>query len=271
MPAFICTTCGTQHAETEAPPANCVICDDERQYVPPSGQAWTTLPRLRRTHSAVFKNESGVLAIGTSPSFAIGQRAFLVRSAGGNVLWDCISFIDDAMVDLIRGLGGLKAIAISHPHYYTTMLEWSRAFGGVPIYLHEKDQEWILRSGPEIELWSGETKEIAPGMTLLRVGGHYPGGAAMHWAEGADGKGALFSGDLLQVVADRKFLGFMWSYPNFIPLGERAVRKIEERVAPWNFDKIYGAFWDRVIESDGKRVVAESVARHIELLSREPD
>jgi glyoxylase-like metal-dependent hydrolase (beta-lactamase superfamily II) len=256
---------------SEAPPEKCVICEDERQYVPPTGQSWTTLPRLRKTHSAIFRNESGVLAIGTSPSFAIGQRALLLRSAHGNVLWDCISLIDDAMVNLIKGLGGLKAIAISHPHYYTTMLEWSRAFGGIPIYLHEKDRQWIMRSGPEIELWGGETREISPGMTLIRVGGHYPGGAAMHWEEGAGGKGALFTGDLLQVVADRKFVSFMWSYPNFIPLGEQAVRKIQERVAPWKFDKIYGAFWDRVIESGGKRVVDESVARHIELLSREPD
>ena len=27
-------------------------------------------------------------------------------------------------------LGGIAAIAISHPHYYTSMVEWSRAFGG---------------------------------------------------------------------------------------------------------------------------------------------
>jgi glyoxylase-like metal-dependent hydrolase (beta-lactamase superfamily II) len=271
LQAFICTTCGTQHQESEVPPARCVICDDERQYVPPSGQSWTTLPRLRKSHSAVIKDESGVIAIGTAPSFGIGQRALLVRTPQGNILWDCISLIDDTMVEIIKGLGGIKAIAISHPHYYTTMLEWSRAFGGVPIYLHEKDSEWILRSGPEVAFWNGETREISPGVTLIRVGGHYPGGAAMHWEAGAGGKGALFTGDLLQVVADRKFLGFMWSYPNFIPLGEKAVRKIEERVRPWKFDKIYGAFWDRVIEADGKRVVAESVARHIELLSREAD
>jgi len=269
--AFICTTCGTQHEESEAPPARCVICDDERQYVPPSGQAWTTLSRLRKSHSAIFKDESGVIAIGTSPSFGIGQRALLVRTPQGNILWDCISLIDDTMVEIIKGLGGIKAIAISHPHYYTTMLEWSRAFGGVPIYLHEKDSKWILRKGPEIALWSSETKEISPGVTLIRVGGHYPGGAAMHWEGGSGGKGALFAGDLLQVVADRKFLGFMWSYPNFIPLGQKVVKAIEERVSPWKFDKIYGAFWDRVIEVDAKRVVAESVARHIELLSREAD
>ncbi len=271
LQAFICTTCGTQHTESKVAPSRCIICDDERQYVPPAGQSWTTLARLQKSHSAVFKDESGVIAIGTSPSFAIGQRALLVRSPEGNVLWDCISLVDDTMVELIKGVGGLKAIAISHPHYYTTMLEWSRAFGGIPIYLHEKDRKWVMRSGPEIEFWSGETKEISPGMTLIRVGGHFPGGTAMHWDKGADGRGALFSGDLLQVVADRKFVAFMWSYPNFIPLGEQAVRSIEKRVAPWQYDKVYGAFWDRVIERDAKHVVAESVARHIEHLSRDAE
>ena len=229
------------------------------------------MPRLRKSHSAVFKDELGIIAVGMTPAFGIGQRALLVRTPDGNILWDCISLIDDTMVEIIKGLGGIKAIAISHPHYYTTMLEWSRAFGGVPVYLHEKDSEWILRNGPEIALWSGETKQISSGVTLIRVGGHYPGGTAMHWEAGAGGRGALFSGDLLQVVADRKSLGFMWSYPNFIPLGEKVVRKIEERVSPWKFDRIYGAFWNCVIETAGKRVVAQSVARHIELLSREPD
>jgi glyoxylase-like metal-dependent hydrolase (beta-lactamase superfamily II) len=269
--AFICTTCGTQHTESDVAPTQCIICEDERQYVPPTGQAWTTLPRLRKTHSAVFRNESGVIGIGTAPSFGIDQRALLVRSPGGNILWDCISLVDDTMVELINGLGGIKAIAISHPHYYTTMLEWSRAFGGVPVYIHEADSKWIMRRGPELDLWKGETKEIAPGMTLIRAGGHFPGGVVMHWAQGADGKGALFSGDILQVVADRKFVSFMWSYPNFIPLGEKAVRTIASRTSSWQYDRIYGAFWGRVIESDGKRVVEASVARHIEQLSREAE
>jgi hypothetical protein len=267
--AYICTTCGTQHEPSAQPPERCIICEEERQYVPATGQSWTTLARLRKTHSATFRDESGLIGIGTSPSFAIGQRALLVRSPGGNVLWDCVSLIDDTMVELIKGLGGLKAIAISHPHYYTTMLEWSRAFGGIPIYIHEKDSEWIQRRGPEVELWSGETRQIADGMTLIRVGGHFAGGTVMHWEQGVGGKGALLSGDLLQVVADRKFLAFMWSYPNFIPLGANAVRTVARRLEGFKFDRIYGAFWDRVIEQDGERVLRESVERHIEHLSRE--
>jgi glyoxylase-like metal-dependent hydrolase (beta-lactamase superfamily II) len=267
--AFICTTCGTQYEPSEQPPASCLICEEERQYVLPTGQAWTTLSRLRKTHMATCRLEAELIGIGTSPAFGIGQRALLVRTPQGNILWDCVSLIDDAMVELISGVGGLKAIAISHPHYYTTMIEWSAAFGGIPVYLHAADKRWIMRFGSCLELWHGETKEISPGLTLIRTGGHFEGGTVMHWAQGAEGKGALLSGDLLQVCADRKFVSFMWSYPNYIPLGVNAVKAIATRIQPWSYDVIYGAFWDRVIPADGKRITEASVARHIDILQRE--
>lgn len=269
MDAFICTTCGTQYGETAAPPPACVICDDERQFVLPSGQEWTTLAELRRSHMPVFRDEAGLTGIGIAPAFGINQRALIVPGANGNVLWDCVSLIDDLMVRLINGIGGLTAIAISHPHYYTSMVEWSRAFGGIPVYLHVADREWILRPDPCLELWDGATKQIAPDLTLIRTGGHYEGGTVMHWAAGCGGRGALLTGDLLQVVTDRKHLGFMRSYPNFIPLGAKAVQSIAARVAPYRFDAIYGAFFSRVIPREAEKAMAVSVARHIEWLGRD--
>src|SRR5262245_61714302 len=145
MNAFICVTCGTQFTPSAAPPTRCPICDEERQFVPPTGQAWTTLPRLALTHMATFRDEAGILGIGTSPSFGIGKRALLGRTPAGKVLWDCISLVSSAAVELINGLGGLTAIAISHPHYYTTMVEWSRAFGGIPVHLNAADRQWVMR------------------------------------------------------------------------------------------------------------------------------
>ena len=218
---------------------------------------------------ATFRREAELIGIGTSPAFGIGQRALLVRTPDGNVLWDCISLVDDATVEIVQALGGLKAIAISHPHYYTAMVDWSAAFGGIPVHLHAADKSWIMRSAPSLKLWSEATKEISPGLTLIRVGGHFEGGTAMHWAQGAGNKGALLSGDLLQVAPDRKFVSFMWSYPNFIPLGEKAVRAIAKRLDGWRYDVIYGAFWDRVIAHDGTAVTAKSVARHIKILQRD--
>ena len=146
MDAFICTACGTQYAPSIAAPRQCTICEEERQYVPPRGQTWTTPAALRAGHFNSYRqHEPGVIGIGTQPSFAIGQRALLVCTPDGNVLWDCIAMLDAATIALIEGLGGLKAIGISHPHFYTTMVEWSRAFGGIPIHLHAADQRWIMR------------------------------------------------------------------------------------------------------------------------------
>ncbi len=268
MDAFICTTCGTQFEPTDGPPPCCPICLDERQYIGPLGQTWTTLPLLCRSHLTTFRNEAELIGIGTTPNIGIGQRALLIRRPAGNVLWDCVSLVEPAAVELIKGLGGLAAIAISHPHYYTTMLEWSRAFGGIPIYLHAADREWVMRNGPEIEFWDGDSKVIAPGMTLIRCGGHFEGGTVLHDEAGSDGRGALLSGDILQVVADRAHLGFMRSYPNYIPLGAAAVQAIAAKLQPWTFNTIYGAFWNGVIRDDAMAALRRSVRRHVDWLAK---
>ncbi|MGH6901281.1 MAG: MBL fold metallo-hydrolase, partial [Geminicoccaceae bacterium] len=179
----ICVTCGTQLAASARPPERCPICADERQFVGWAGQEWTTLEALCARHRLALQDEGdGLLGIGCEPKFAIGQRALLVPGdgAGGNVLWDCISLIDDAAVRVVEGQGGLAAIAISHPHYYSSMVEWSRAFGGVPIYLHADERAWVLRPDPAIVFWEGERLELGTGLTLVRLGGHFAGAQVLH-------------------------------------------------------------------------------------------
>jgi hypothetical protein len=264
MDFYICHTCGTQHAASPQPPARCAICEDERQYVPETGQVWTTLPALRGTRRNSWRrHEPGLLGVGTEPTFAIGQRALLVRQPAGNVLWDCITLIDDATMDLVQALGGLTAIAISHPHYYSGMVEWSHAFGGIPVYLHEDDREWIMRPDAVIRPWSGSTLTIGEGLTLIHCGGHFRGGTVLHWAAGADGKGALLTGDIIQLSPDRRSVSFMFSYPNYIPLGAPEVERIVAAVEPFAFDRFYGAWWDRHIDQDAKGVLTRSAARYL--------
>jgi hypothetical protein len=267
MPAFICATCGSQFTPSQAPPPSCPICEDERQYVPPGGQKWTTLDELAPRHFNCYQQyEPGLIGVGTVPEFAIGQRALILRAADGNVLWDCISFIDAATIELVKGLGGLAAIAISHPHYYSTMVEWSRAFGGIPIYLPAADRQWIMRPDPVIKLWEGDTLQLAPGITLIRCGGHFAGGSVLHWAGGGEGRGALLSGDIVQLIPDRKHVSFMRSYPNLIPLSAPAVARIGAILEPFSFDVIYGAWFDRVIPRGGKEAVKRSIARYIAMV-----
>jgi hypothetical protein len=268
MDAFICTACGTQYAPSDKPPAHCNICEEERQYVPATGQGWTTLKSLAaRTTNSCRQYEPGVIGIGTQPAFAIGQRALLIRTPHGNVLWDCISMLDDATVTIIKALGGLAAIGISHPHFYTTMVEWSRAFGDVPIHLHAADRQWIMRPDPAIRLWDGDTLSLLPDVTMIRGGGHFPGGSMLHWAKGADGRGVLCSSDIATITTDRKSLSFMWSYPNFIPLSAAQVNGVAAALAPFRFDTIYGHYFDRVIATGGEAVLKRSVARYLAAIS----
>ncbi len=281
MTYYICVTCGTQYVETNAPPAHCIICEEERQYINWKGQTWTTLAELRATHHNTIKGEEpGLTGIGTEPSFAIAQRALLVQSprgfavaaprsgaAQGNVMWDCISLIDDATIEAVNAFGGVTAIAISHPHYYSSMVEWSRAFGGVPIYLHASDRQWVMRPDSAIVFWEGETRSLGDGLTLIRCGGHFAGASVLHWAAGAEGRGVLLTGDTIQVVSDRRYVSFMYSYPNLIPLNATTIERIVRSVEPFAFERIYGAWWERMVASDAKAVVMRSAERYLRAIS----
>lgn len=261
----ICRTCGVQYPESVFR-TRCPICADQRQYIGWSGQRWTTLAELAAAgHRGVLREDEvpGLHGIGTEPQVAIGQRALLVPGPGGTVLWDCVSYLDDDLVAAVRDRGGLAAIAISHPHFYGAMHEWSRAFGDIPVYVHENDREWVPRAD-NVEFWSGETLEILPGRTLVNAGIHFAGGTVLHWADGADGRGALCTGDILMVVMDRRYLSFMYSYPNLIPEHPRTVRRAAALLETFRFDAVYGGWWGRVVATDGAAALRRSVARYLE-------
>ena len=259
----ICRACGVQYEDTQER-QHCPICEDERQYIPEAGQQWTTNRELREQgYRSVLRQEAyGLWGIGTEPKFAIGQRALLVPGDGGNLLWDCVTYLDDDTVAAVNDLGGISAIAISHPHYYSTMVEWSEAFGGVPIYIHSRDAEWVQRRG-ETLLWDGDSIEALPGRTLYRAGIHFAGGTIVHWSDGAEGRGALCTGDIFQVVEDRRWVSFMYSYPNLIPEHPDTIRRAVKMVEPLNFDVIYGAWWGKVVTEDAKGAVVRSAERYL--------
>jgi hypothetical protein len=259
MTTYLCKACGTQYPPSASPPAACPICEDERQYIPhDEGQVWLEWSEFIGSHKADIRDDHGILGVGCTPSFAIGQRALFVKSNAGNVLWDCTAYIDDEIRRRIEAEGGLQAIAISHPHYYAAMVEWAQAFG-CPIHLHEAERKWVMRPDPAVRFWSGETLELGGGLTLIRCGGHYAGGQVLHVAD----RRALLSGDIVHVIPDRRFVSFMYSYPNLIPLPPSAVRRIGVALEPFEFDAIYGAWWGRVVPSDGSGVVRRSVDRYL--------
>lgn len=271
MPNPICQTCGTQYPEMPHPPDLCPICLDERQWVRWEGQAWTTREELGQAHWTRIKKEGdGVYGIGTEPGFAIGQRPLLIQRGEGNILWDCMSFFDEAALEAIGRLGGLKAIAISHPHFFSSMVDWSEAFGGIPIYLHEAHRRHVVRPSSRIRYWSGDRFSLGEDLTLLRVGGHYRGSTVLHWAKACGGKGALFPGDSIRVANDRDWLCFMYSYVNFIPLSPARVQAIGEILEPYPFERLYGYWFDHNVMSGAKEKLRQSIDRYCRFIFENP-
>lgn len=256
----ICQTCAVEHDESAT---RCEICADERQWVPVEGQRWTTLAELTSAgrRMRVRELEPDLFGITVEPKVGIGQQSHLIRTPAGNLLWDLTGYLDDDGVRQVRELGEVVAIIPSHPHHFGVQVEWSRALGGVPVYVAEPDLRWVARPDPVIRGWSG-TIEPLPGVTVVQVGGHFPGSAVTHWAGGADGRGVLFSADTIQVNPDRASLTFMRSYPNRIPLSAAVVERVTRTVEALPFDRIYDNF-GKTIEGGGRSAIRASADRYI--------
>jgi glyoxylase-like metal-dependent hydrolase (beta-lactamase superfamily II) len=268
---WICATCGVEYRDTARPPGICVICTEERQYVPPGGQSWTTSAGQEEsgTTAALTELEPGLHRMTVTPKIGIGQQPLLVQTPRGNLLWEPPGFISAAAVEAVRQLGGIAAITSSHPHLVGAMVSWSHAFGGAPVFVAAADEKWTMRPDPVITHWSGEENPL-PGIRLVQCGGHFPGSSVLHWAEGADGKGALFTGDTIFIGPDNKTVSAMRSYPNLIPLPEVAVNQILDRLAPLAYDRLYGSF-GQVVATDARGVVRFSLRRYITWLRGDID
>ena len=268
MPAWICVTCGVQYADTPEPPAGCPICQDERQYVGWDGQRWTTAAELARDHVVQLREEEpDLIGIGIEPSVAIGQRALLVRTPHGNVLWDCIPLLDDDARQALADLGGIQAICLSHPHFYAAHIDFADAFDA-QVFLPAADRQWVQRPSSRIEFFDDSVQPV-PGVTVARIGGHFDGAAVLHWPAGSQGRGALLTGDTITVVQDRDWVSFMWSFPNLIPLDPQTITDIVARVQPFAFDRIYGGWWGRVVVADGPAAIRRSAERYLARLRGE--
>ncbi len=253
----ICNACGTEYRETEVVDNHCKICDDDRQYVPENGQTWTTHEALKNSRSVQVKPISKkVYELAIIPPFAIGQRAFLIISESGNILWDCIPLLDESTIAFINSKGGLKAIAISHPHYYSNMETWAATFN-CPVYIHEKDKEWTPQINA-IKLWKGEEKDLWDGIKIINTGGHFPGACILHVPFLSE-KGTVFCGDSLQVSRSKRFISIMYSYPNQIPVPFSEIERIKLLLEKYRFDNLYGAFSFQNLTSDVQHILERSM------------
>ena len=268
MTIWICGTCGVEHPDTERPPATtCRICADERQWVPESGQVWTTLDKLAADgHGLVHQEmEPGIHRLNREPPFGIGQWTHLVQTPRGNLLGDPPNHLDRQLVDKIAELGGAEVIVASHPHMYGSQVSWSHELGTIPVLVHSADRQWVQRGDPVIREWSG-VEQILPGVTVIEAGGHFPGAAVAHVAAGSDGRGTLLTGDTIVPVVAKGWVTFMRSYPNKIPLSPGLVRRIVDRLEPYPFERLYSLLGGTIL-ADAKTAVRDSAERYIAWVS----
>lgn len=265
---WICPACGANFPPAPAPPDRCPLCEDERQFVPPGGQRWTSRERLadEGASTEVRPIEPGMWGVGASPHVGVGQRGVVIAVDGECVLFDPPPYLDDAAIAAVARLGTLRAIGSSHPHMYGAAVEWSHALEA-EILLCADDLQWLQRPDRAVRGWTDRCEPL-PGVTLVQCGGHFPGSTVLHWAAGAHGRGVLVCGDTLFVCPGEDRLSFIYSAPNRLPLPEAAVRRIVDALAPYPCDRVYGGWWSPVVRSDGRQVLARSADSYIDCLNR---
>lgn len=260
--ALICTTCGTQYPPDKQVPELCIICNDDRQYVTEDGQHWTDMDELKRNRSTKIEVLcDNLYSLKTEPNFALANRALFVKSPGGNVLWDCITLPDKNAIDFINANGGLKAIAFSHPHYYSAMNEWAAIFN-CPVYIHSNDSQWIMYKGEHITLWNGNDFKLWDGIRIVHTGGHFPGSCVLH-VPSLSAKGTILSGDTMYIARSKRHIAVMYSYPNQILLPRNEFVAFYEKCKGLEFDTMYGAFVNQDLVGDAKQIFNTSMHRYI--------
>ena len=257
---WICETCAVETADVDDPPEVCAICDDERQWVPEGGTRWTTLEKLRAdgTRIVITEVEPDLWGLRADPGVGIAQQTMVIRTPEGTLLFDAVGYIDDEAVEFVRGLGPTLAVAASHPHMYGVQTQWAEALDA-PVLLADRDSEWLRRTD-RVEFFD-DRREVAPGLTLHRVGGHFRGQTVVEWATGNEGKGVLLAGDAIFTNPDRKTVSFMRSYPNRLPLSGNVVQRLAAQVEGLHFDRLYNNF-GAVVPQDAKRIIRYSADRH---------
>ena len=258
---LFCSTCGTKFVDQKNTSVNCPVCSNDRQYLPAKGQSWTKPEDLQNSFSnLITRINDNLYEIKTIPKFAIGQRAFLILTPNGNILWDCILLLNESTIAFNKSKGGLKAIAISHPHYYSSINDWAEVFN-CPVYIHQNDEEFIFTKGPNITLWEGGEKELWDSMKIKNIGGHFPGSSILIVPFLSPG-GTILCGDTFYISPSKTHVSVMYSYPNFIPVSLSEIKRINGSMNNIPFDTLLGAFDNQKISPNAKEILHASLEKY---------
>ena len=258
----VCKTCGTQYPPGQKLPEICTICNDDRQYITAEGQVWVELDDVAKQYcTKITQVGKNLYSLKMVPDFAITQRAFLVVSPNGNILWDCIPLLDQATIAFINSKGGLKAIAFSHPHFYSCMNVWAETFN-CPVFIHERDAESVMYKSDRLKFWQGNSLPVSD-FELVNIGGHFPGSSVLKVPAFSE-KGVILSGDTLYISRSGGHIAVMHSFPNLILLSKQEFLSVFEKAKNLEFDTMYGAFAGQDLVGNAREVFDSSMKRYIE-------
>ncbi|TXT07490.1 hypothetical protein VHUM_03210 [Vanrija humicola] len=274
----VCATCATQYP---APRRDCTHAKLSGSTDHPQARGATTSSATSRTRasrsSRPSRSSPSLRRVSISPACVKLTPAFLLETFEGSFIWDCSAVLTPPLIAHLTHLRRpLKAMAISHPHFFSTSLTWARALG-VPLYINALDKEWYQRresaGADEVVFWSG-TQRLSSTLTLIECGGHFPGSCVLHWDRAAEpltsdadarapDTGLLLVADTVMVQPTQKGITFMWSIPNAIPLHPTDVLHIQNVLREYDYDSVSSTWPDRWVRAGAARIFDESVETYL--------
>lgn len=272
----ICVACMTQYS---TPRSECPICLDPRQFVPATGQSWTSLRKLaeeKHTNKIVAdQQDERVCFILTEPSTGIGQTPILIKTSRATYMWDCNAFLSENLFNQLTTMQPpLKAIAISHPHFFSTSLTWSRCLK-VPLILAAADKHWFQRLSDvkegEIE-WVHNVASLEDGVTMIQCGGHFPGSSVLHWDRSLEPEfesdkhcrtGIILCSDTAMIQPTQQGFTFQWSVPNMIPLNPHEMKGIADRLRDVPFEQATSTWPHRFVRKNAREILLDSIQKQL--------
>ena len=226
MERFVCVTCGTQFPDADDAAAERARSATTRASTSRSrASSGRRSPSCAPTTATRSGDEGALTGIGTEPHVRDRPARAARPARRANLLWDCVTLLDDATAAAVERRGGLAAIAISHPHYYSAMVEWAHRFDcpvlparGRPRVGHAARPRDRVLGGRDAR--PRRRADADPLRRPLR---------RRHRAAPARRGRAAVAATSSRSSPTARWVCFMYSYPNLIPLPEAAVQAMARR------------------------------------------
>ena len=234
---FVCDNCGFWQKCFQAP-STCAVCQDFRHTPPPRAFRFLSPQEAAREIASTWSQvQDGVWEIRAEPAFGIGTVAYLIEHPAGNILWDGAAFYSPEALDFIESRGGLKWLAASHPHAYGAAGQLQDRFEPT-VAVAVADLRWT--NAFNVSWPFDERLELAPGLEILRTGGHFDGHSILFWRE----QKALFAGDMLKFHFDQAPTGISChkAFNRRVPVSHAEARRYREVVRELDFETVFTSF-----------------------------